>query len=75
MASTPLTDPAQLVTALNAAGITTVEQFAAFVGSAVKPLERAAIQQQIDDENKAFQQAMAAHNAALQALQSQLNAV
>ena len=60
---------------LNAASIDTPQKFAAFVSSAVKPLQRAALQDQIDAENKAFAASQATHNATLTTLQSQLNAV
>lgn len=65
----------EVLKALEAAGLDTEAKLATFLGSAVKPLQRASIQAEIDAENKAFQALTEAHNETLKALQAKLNAV
>ena len=65
---TPLT-PDGMVATFAKVGMDTQEAFDTFVAASVKPVQRAAVQAQIDAENKAFAATLAAHN------QTQLNTI
>jgi len=67
--------PQDVADAANAAGLTDKALLNAFFANAVKPIQRAAVQSQIDAENKDFAGKQTTHNANLQTLQDQLNAI